>query len=216
MESISFSLLEKLGHTVKLQEAALTSLAEVLTQEVEHVRTHDQIRCLQDLKASVMEQVEWLKLEEPIAEDVYGDRRLKNSLGKFALGVIGAFFSHSQEHPLSVGARLLEQELARENCFGNIKVAIGASGIPDGVRAVSLSYLARQQGKTEEEVVTSLGKSGFKVLSPEEFSKLLDQLEWQILQGSLNLPATLEAPRKPRIVFKPRGVIPKKGIGCDS
>ena len=93
---------------------------------------------------------------------------------------------------LSVGAHLAESDLTRTAPFGNVMVAVGRSGLPDDVEAVSLSRLARELDRLESDIEAALQTSGYLLMTPEAFSTVLTEFERRVLDGSLSLAVTSE------------------------
>jgi hypothetical protein len=69
-----------------------------------------------------------------------------------------------------------------------VAVAVGPKDIPDDVRTVSLSRVARETGRTESEVRAALEGRGYRIMMPDEFLRLLDELKDKVLGGTASLP----------------------------
>ena len=81
-------------------------------------------------------------------------------------------------------------DLARNASFGEVRVAVGPGGVPDDVKVIALSQLAREQDENESEVVAALEARGYRLVTPEAFSTILDKLKDKALSGPLALPVT--------------------------
>ena len=81
-------------------------------------------------------------------------------------------------------------------------VAVGPKGIPDDVRTVSLSRVARETGRTESEVRAALESRGYRIMMPDEFLRLLEELKEKVLGGTASLPF-IEA------IFSLKPLVPK-------
>lgn len=71
-------------------------------------------------------------------------------------------------------------------------VRVGPKGLPDDVKAVSISQLARDSNRPEPEIVNRLQEEGYLLFSEEVFSSLIDRLITYVRQGKLCLPASRE------------------------
>jgi hypothetical protein len=71
-------------------------------------------------------------------------------------------------------------------------ICIGPKGLPDDVRAVSISQSARDSNRLEPEIVNRLQENGNLLFSEQVFSSLIDRLIAYIRQGKLCLPVSRE------------------------
>jgi len=69
-----------------------------------------------------------------------------------------------------------------------VVVAVGSKGIPDDVRTVSLSRVARETGRTESEVRAALESRDYRIMMLDEFLRLLEELKEKVLGGTATLP----------------------------
>ena len=67
-------------------------------------------------------------------------------------------------------------------------VAVGPKGIPDDVRTVSLSRVARETGRTESEVRAALEGRDYRIMMPDDFLWFLTDLREKVLGGTATLP----------------------------
>ena len=67
-------------------------------------------------------------------------------------------------------------------------VAVGPKGIPDDVLTGSLSRVARESGRTESEVRAAFEGRDYRIMMPDEFLRLLDELKDKVLGGTATLP----------------------------
>ena len=102
---------------------------------------------------------------------------------------------------------LLREPTDRQQPFGLVMVCIGPKGLPDDVKGVSISQLARESNRLESQIINKLREDGYLLFSQEAFSALIDKLIGDVREGLLSLPisrdklgeiAGLEKP-KPRI-----------------
>jgi hypothetical protein len=69
-------------------------------------------------------------------------------------------------------------------------VCIGPKGLPDDVRGVSISQLARESGRLESQIINKLREDDYLLFSKEVFSLLIDGLIGAIREGKLHLPVS--------------------------
>jgi uncharacterized coiled-coil protein SlyX len=180
--------IEELRCQVRAMEKTIEVINKAFAQEAEHLRRQDQARCLDDLRARVAQEVTEMQRLESAASYSFTKGTLISGLMKFAGGSAMAAALHSKEHPLSVGAKLAGDEFSRTKAFGTVAVAVGPKGIPDDVRTVSLSRVARETGRTESEVRAALEGRGYRIMMPSDFLRSLGELREKVLGGSATLP----------------------------
>ena len=78
--------------------------------------------------------------------------------------------------------------LSRKVPFGTVLMVIGKEGIPEDVKIIFISRLARESNRSESEVVANFKNNGYLSMTPETFTHVLDKVERGILDGSLPLP----------------------------
>jgi len=69
-----------------------------------------------------------------------------------------------------------------------VAIEVGSKGIPDDVCTGSLSRVARETGRTESEVRAALESRGYRIMMPDEFLRLLEELKEKVLGGTASLP----------------------------
>ncbi len=82
--------------------------------------------------------------------------------------------------------------LSREVPFGTVLITIDKQGIPEGVKVVSISRLARESNISESEVEKSLKHDGCLLMTPKAFAKVLERVDSEILNGSVSLPLGID------------------------
>jgi hypothetical protein len=73
-----------------------------------------------------------------------------------------------------------------------VLVAVGKAGLPHDVAVVSLSRLARESGKEEQQVRDTLEERGHLLIEPDMFALLMNNLKRKILDGSVSFPVTVQ------------------------
>ena len=184
------SRVEELRRQARAQVDVLLPLNEIFAQEAERLRRHDQARQLDALGKKVTQEVSDIQRMETAASHGFNQATLITGLAKFTFGSLAAAAAHTPEHPLSAGARLAGDDFARNAPFGEVRVAVGPGGVPNDVKVIALSQLAREQDENESEVVAALEARGYRLVTPEAFSTILNELKDKVLKGTLALPVT--------------------------
>ena len=179
---------EALHRQARAQLNALGAIAEVFAQEAEHLHRHDQAQSLDALQEKVAREVSHIRMMEDVAFCSFTKGTLISAAMKFALGAMIGAAARTGEHPLSVGLQLAQSDLGRTAPFGAVVVAVGSGGVPDDVSVVPLSRWARELDSTERQLMTALKTRGYRLMTPEVFFKVLDDLKEKVLNKVLDLP----------------------------
>ena len=175
--------LEELRCRARAQVNALGVLEKAFAQEAEHLCRHDQAQHLDDLGARVAQEVAGMQAMEAAASYSFTKETLISGLTKFAVGTLLAATRGTQEHPLSIGAKLAADDFARTEPFGTVLVALGPASAPDEVSVISLSRFARELGRSESEIRARIEGRGYRLMTPVSFFRALDRLKEHVLKG---------------------------------
>ena len=183
--------IKELRCRVEEETAVISELAAVLEDSATQMRRHDQAAVVHSLRDRVMSEVGAMRGTEATAASGHGGIAIAVGLGSLALGgLVSAASGHSG--PKRIGARVSRDILSKKVPFGSVEVTIGKQGIPEGVEVISVSRLARESGRSESEVRSTLRKDGYSVMVPEAFTRSLDTLERRILDGFVSLPVHIQ------------------------
>jgi hypothetical protein len=80
----------------------------------------------------------------------------------------------------------------RQRPFGKVMVRVGPKGLPDDIKAISISQLARGSNRLELEIVNGLQGNGYLLFSEDVFSSLIEKLVADVRRGKLCLPLSRE------------------------
>lgn len=174
---------EELRYRARAQVDALEVLEKAFAREAEHLCRHDQAQHLDDLGARVAQEVADMQAMEAAASYSFTKETLISGLTKFAVGSLWAAARGTQEHPLSIGAKLAADDFARTEPFRTVLVAVGPGGVPDEVSVVSLSLFARELGRSEPEIRARIEGRGYRLMTPGSFFRALDRLKEHVLKG---------------------------------
>jgi len=175
---------------IKANVAAGDELAGALADTATYLARRDQAARLRSLKSKVLADVKFLLDTESSAESGFTEGKLFSAPLSFAIGGLAGMLLH-HKNPLETGLNAAGSTLSKKLPFGTVLVAIGQGGLPDDVKAIPLSALARQSRTTESAVrVTSVSK-GYLLITPEVFAATMDEIEHLVLDGALSLPLPL-------------------------
>ncbi len=148
---------------------------------------HDQVSRLEILKSRINKEVEGVEQMESAAQIGHTKGTLLNSGLTFALG---SLFMNAIGHKdsLKIGAQMAGSALSRKVPFGTVLIGIGKEGIPEDVRVIPVSRLARESKRSETDIEANLKRDGYLLMAPEMFTRALDRVEREILNGTLSLP----------------------------
>jgi len=189
----------------KLTETEL-ALNALFAGEETRLEWEDEASSLKALYRTIVEQLERMKYSESSA--CYGDTKanLAFSVTRLAAKIIVA--TTKNQRAWNVVTNIFDTE-GHKKSFGTVMVCVGPKGLPDDVRGVSISQLARESGRLESQIINKLREDGYLLFSQEAFSTLIDKLIGDVREGRLSLPISrdklaeitgLKKP-KPRIKF---------------
>jgi len=169
------------------QVATVRQLAFAFSENYIQLTRHDQVNRLETLKSRIDREVEDVERMESAAQTGYVKGTMLNSGFAFAFG---SFLMHSigHKHPLRIGAQLAGSALSRETPFGTVLIGIGKRGIPEDMRVMPISHLARESKIGEADVEASLKHVGYLLMTLGVFTQALEKVKSEILDGSLSLP----------------------------
>ena len=173
----------ELGQQVDIAKRLAVAFAETDTQLVRH----DQVSQLEILRSRISSEVENIERMESASQTGYAKGTLLNSGLTFALGSL-SMKAIGRKDSLEIGAQMARSTLSRKAPFGTVLIGIGKEGIPEDVKVIPVSRLARESKNSESDVVASLKRNGYLMMTPQVFTQALDRVEREILDGSLSLP----------------------------
>ena len=189
-------LLRTLKHRIRAQLTALPHLAVVFEEEAGRLHRHDQVRRLSVLGVEVMGEVTRLRRMESATQYGRSQAEFTVALVGFGIGALAAAVGGDPGRPLRTGIRFAADTLARSQPSGQVHIAVGPQGLPDEVEVIPVSRWAREQRTSEAVFMRGLGVRGYRLMEPETFYVLLNDVQEKILQGTVSLPVPLAALQK--------------------
>ena len=166
---------------------ACEELTSVFTGTATYLTKRDQAARLRSLKSKVIADVKFLLDAESSAKSGFIEGKLLSTPLSFAIGgLAGMLLQH--EKPVEAGLNAVGAALSKKLPFGTVVIAIGKGGIPEDVKVVPISALARKSKTTEAEVRTTIIGRGYFLIPPEAFATTIDKIEKLVLDGALSLP----------------------------
>ena len=179
--------IETIRYELDQQVIAIKELANAFTESDIQLIRHDQVSRLRPLLLRIKKEVEDTKQMESAAQYRANNRALLGAGAKFIFdSLVVAAIRH--QDAFKAGVRGAASVLSREVPFDTILVAIGEKGIPEDVKAISVSHRTRESSSSESEIKASMKDNGYLLITPEQFTELLDKVEQAELDGSVCLP----------------------------
>lgn len=189
METIAHFIpwVETMRFEIDQQVIAIKGLVDAFTKSDIQLIRHDQAASLRILKIRIMNEVH--KIERMEASAQYGNNK-GVILGAGAAFIFGSLFVAATRHKdaYKAGARFAASVLSSKAPFGNVLITIKGQGIPEGVKVVSISHLARESSMSDSKVETSLKHDGYLLMTRGQFAEFLDKMERAVIDGSVCLP----------------------------
>ena len=183
LKSFRDHLSDSQSQAKKLTETGL-ALNTLFTKEEARLKREDEASSLRVAHRAIVGQLQRLKDIEASASRGYSQTNLMSFLGGLAVTAIV-----SEGKRLSaITDYLLREPMDRQQPFGLVMVCIGPRGLPDDVRGVSISQLARDSGRPQHEIINKLQEDGHLLFTEEAFSILIDRLIDDVRAGKLHLP----------------------------
>jgi hypothetical protein len=186
MESMksSHDYLQNLQSQAKKLTKSGLAFNSIFDQEEIRLKREDEASSLRAVYRAVVAQLQRLERTEASVELGHSQANLLFSLGGLAVAAM-----ISKSNPLSaMRDYLLRGPTDRQRPFGLVMVCIGPKGLPDDVRDVSISQMARESNRLESQIINKLREDGYLLLSREAFSVLIDKLIGDVREGRLSLP----------------------------
>lgn len=163
--------------------SATESLAAMFAEEYILLHRTDQVERLKVLHAAIMEQIENVKRDE--SRDSYQYSMLNN--GRKIVGIFTELIAGNDNEGLKIISGVITPS-SDELSFGRVLVRIRTGGVPDGVDIINISRLARESHRKEQDVINEMAKANSRLLSEDQFRRLLAWLAEEILVGRRSLP----------------------------
>ncbi len=173
------------------QNEAVDELATSIQHNKQQLDQHDQIACLQTLRARILKEVENTRCMELTAQRGSYKSNIFYGLTAFVAG--GLFAARNNRNDaLLKGVEAANSVISKKSPFGSVFIAIGKEGLPKDVEVVPISRLARESHKSELDVRVSLQAKGYLIITPEAFMQVLDKAERGIHRGTISLPMDID------------------------
>ena len=183
--------LKSLSHHAGILAEAAVFLSKSFEVEADRLTREDGVHRLKEIQATVVKELELSRQQESAASYEYSKVNLPFSLAGLAAKIIVTATTKNRR-TLNLVSQVCDTSTAKKLPYGRVMVCVGLKGLPDDVRVVSISELARESNRPESETIQKLQKGGCLLFSPERFSSLIDKLVIDIREGRLHLPIPIE------------------------
>ena len=177
----------EIADQIKTIDELVTSFDDNKQQLVQH----DQIACLRALRTRILKEVEDTRRIELAAQRCSYQGNMIYGLAAFALNGLFAAMNNRKDAVL-VGLNAASSEMSKKVPFGSVFVAIGKGGLPEDVKVVPISRLARELKTSELDVRVNHQANGYQLMTPEAFMQILDKAERGIHGGTISLPMDID------------------------
>ncbi len=147
--------LKSLSHQAGILAEAVVSLSESFEAEAGRLTREDGAQRLKAIHAAVTEELEQARrLESAVSYEHTKAILPFEVVGFFAKIIMAA----TTEKPpvLKLVSQVCDTSTAKKPPYGTVMVCIGPKGLPDDVRVVSISGLARESNQPESEITQKL------------------------------------------------------------
>ena len=183
--------LKNLSHQARILAEAAVSLSKSFEAEADRLIREDGAQRLTAIHAAVVEKLEWSKRLEGAASDGYTKASLPFSITGSIVKIIVAASTENQRARNFVN-HVFDTDANKKPPYGTVMVCVGPKDMPDDVRVVSISELARESNRSESETIQELRRRGYLMFNQEAFSRLIDKLVIDVREGRLHLPIPIE------------------------
>ena len=149
-----------------------------------------------------MKEVENTRLMELEAQKVFYQSKMIYGPTAFAFSWLFAA-RNNRNDALLKGVEAANSVMSKKSPFGSVFIAIGKEGLPEDVKVVSISRLARESKKSELDVKVNLQTNGYLLMTPEAFIQILDKAERGIHGGTISLPIDIDKLKPVTYAMKP-------------
>ncbi len=208
---VSFhAYLKNLGHQAGILAEAAVSLSKSFQAEADRLTREDGVQRLKSIHATVVEELLEAELLEASASNEDSKANLRFSITGNIAKVIAAITTEDKL-VRNIVNQAFDRNAGKERPYGMLMVCVGPKGMPDDVRVVSMSRLARESNRLERQVVGDLEGQGSLLFSEKAFSLLIEKLIGDVREGRLALPISTEklSQMKPLSAVKPVVIKPE-------
>ena len=172
--------------SVRLKQLAMEVIAALPSAEEAMQHAEKWLSCRdkhEDLMAVVDEVRRTLKGElsiERSAEADYSRSEARQALMEVGVDVLMSLFRTEYRTP--------KRQTPQAPPFGRVLAVVGPKGVPDGLKVLNISSMARAEGTSELVVEERLLIQGNLLLAPKAFERLVAWLASEVLAGRIGLP----------------------------
>jgi len=178
-------------HQAGILAEAAVSLSKSFEAEADRLTREDGVQRLKSIHAAIAEGLQRARWLEGVASDQNSKANLPFSIAGSIAKIIVAATTENQRARNFVN-QVFDTDADKARPYGTVMVCVGPKGLPDDVRVVSISELARESNREESEVINELQQGGCLLLNEKAFSLLIDKLINDVQGGRSLLPVSTE------------------------
>lgn len=164
------------------------ALNALFAREETRLKREDEASSLRAVHCAIVEQLQQLEGIEASASRGHSQAKPILFLGGLAVTAMV-----SKGNRLSaITDYLLQGSTTKRQPYGLVMVCIRPEGLPDDVRVISISQLARESNRPQPEIISKLRDDGYLLFSEEAFSLMIDRLIGDAREGKLHLPVSTD------------------------
>lgn len=183
--------LKSLSHQAGMLAEAVVALSESFEAEAARLTREDGVRNLKAIHAAVVAELERSRQMEDAASNNNRRAILPFEFVGLAAKIIVAATIENRRARNFVN-QVFDTSAGKKLPYGTVMACVGPKGLPDDVRVVSISGLARESNQQESAITEKLQKGGCLLFSQDTFSCLIDKLVIDVREGRLHLPIPIE------------------------
>ena len=193
MESLEsfYAYLRNIRHQTGILAEAAISLGKSFEAEADRLTREDGAQRLKSIHAAVAEELERSRRLESAASYEYTKAILPFSITGSIVKIIVTATTENQRVRNLVD-HVVDASAEKKRPYGTVMVCVGSKGLPDDVRVISISELARKSNLSESRTIQELRICGYLLFNQEAFSSLIDKLLIDVREGRLHLPISSE------------------------
>jgi len=181
MESINNlgELLIVISEEVTYLNDAFIELDNLINKEAEYLQRQERACKINELESRLVSEINRIKHEERSSEYSFNTSKVYSGiLGLAVGGIVGVVLK--QESPFSLGYKLYSKELEKKAGFSTVMMALKEGDKLEDIEAIAISRLARESKTTEADIMSSLERQGYSLMTTGQLLESLDQLKVDI------------------------------------
>lgn len=167
------------------------ALNDLLAQKAEYLAREAEVNRLVSLTNRLMKDALEAQRQEKSEATNSSRSKALGSLMAEGIALTGTVIG-KPDRAQTIARALNAKGAAKMASFGTIAVRVGAKGLPEDARVVSISAMARGQHRPESDVIPEIRESGALLVSVEVFAETINRAIAEIRAGRTRLPISFD------------------------